>query len=452
MEGRLDPFYYIPSVVELEKKIRSLTKQKLGSFINYIASGATPIKELGELYYSDKQNGVPFLRVQNILSEGLNLEDVIFINQETHNKMLNRSKVFPNDLLVTITGRIASSCVVPENFEGNINQHSVVIKTHNREVSECLATYLNSNIGQTLALRRTTGGTRPALDYIALKSIPIVFNPKIIDLMKAAYNVKCAKEAEAKSLLDSIDVYLLNRLGIETPAATETTKTFFSRASKLSGNRFDPFYHKKEFEELEKILTRINPVRFSSIIEIITKGETPLWKGEIYVDEGVPFLRVQNIEIDGIKGEQIFITEELHNQMRRSKLFGGEILFTMAGSIGIATIFPNDFGEANINQAIAKIVLKSNLELNKKYIVEILNSKICKKQSERFLTVSAQPNINFEQIKSIKIPLPPLEVQEEIAAHIQSIRQQAKDLEREAKAEVERAKAEVEAMILGAAK
>ena len=45
--------------------------------------------------------------------------------------------------------------------------------------------------------------------------------------------------------------------------------------------------------------------------------------------------------------------------------------------------------------------------------------------------------------------IPPLEVQEDIAAHIQSIRERAKELERDAHREVERAKAEVEQMILG---
>jgi restriction endonuclease S subunit len=47
------------------------------------------------------------------------------------------------------------------------------------------------------------------------------------------------------------------------------------------------------------------------------------------------------------------------------------------------------------------------------------------------------------------IPLPPLEIQNEITAHIQNVREKAKRLEIAAKAEIEQAKTEVERMILG---
>ena len=62
----------------------------------------------------------------------------------------------------------------------------------------------------------------------------------------------------------------------------------------------------------------------------------------------------------------------------------------------------------------------------------------------------------FQTYKSLigrnnKISLPLLEVQEEIAAHIQSIRERAGELERDAHREVERDKWEVKQMILGEA-
>ena len=57
----------------------------------------------------------------------------------------------------------------------------VVIKTWSSELSEYLANYLNLDIIEKLATRRATGGTRPALDYKALKSIPIIEN---IDFQK----------------------------------------------------------------------------------------------------------------------------------------------------------------------------------------------------------------------------------------------------------------------------
>ena len=177
IEKRIDPFYYIPELLELENKIASKKPHKLRDYVESIASGATPKTTEWDKYYAEKENGIPFLRVQNLSPTGvLEFDDCKYINLQTHNGMLKRSQVSAGDLLVKITGvgRMAVASVVPEGFEGNINQHVCVIKTGNSYISETLAAFLNTDIGEKLASRRSTGGTRPALDYPALLSIPII--------------------------------------------------------------------------------------------------------------------------------------------------------------------------------------------------------------------------------------------------------------------------------------
>jgi len=193
LEKRLDPFYYVPELVELEKKVLAKQPKKLRDYVKGIASGATPKTAEVEKYYSDKENGKPFLRVQNLSPTGiLEFDDCKYINEDTHNGMLKRSQVSEGDLLVKITGvgRMAVASVAPENFEGNINQHVCVIKTGNKEISETLAAYLNSDIGEKLASRRSTGGTRPALDYPALLSIPIIEDKRILEITKKVIKQK----------------------------------------------------------------------------------------------------------------------------------------------------------------------------------------------------------------------------------------------------------------------
>jgi restriction endonuclease S subunit len=394
------------------------------------------------------ENGVPFLRVQNVTEEGISLEDCKYINFETHNGMLKRSQVKEGYLITKITGvgRMAVSSVAPKGFEGNINQHLVAIKTDDYQTSELLAAFLNSDIGEKLAFRRSTGGTRPALDYQALKTIPVVFKPEIVESMQSAYKQKKQKETEAQKLLDSIDSYVLDELGIKLPEVEEKM-CFVVDSEEAQGNRADAYYYQPKFEEVDKALNHVGYKKFKELLEIITKGETPLWRGDLYLSRGIPFIKVQNISQEGIKGELTYISEEVHNRMKRSQLNGGELLYTMAGTIGIATIFPEDFGVANINQAIAKIILKK--DINKEFIKCVLNSNICKLQTQRFLTTFAQPNINFEQIKSLKIPFPPLEIQNKIAEEVKRRISEAERLKAEASKIIEEAKKQVEGMILG---
>jgi len=197
--------------------------------------------------------------------------------------------------------------------------------------------------------------------------------------------------------------------------ANTNNKCFIIWSNKIDG-RIDAYYYSSKFDKLKKLQNK-KTIKFGDLIEVITKGETPLWRGDVYSVSGIPFLKVQNISEDGIKGDLFYITEKIHDRMKRSQLNGGELLYTMAGRIGTATILPDNFGKANINQAIAKIILKK--DINREYIKCLLNCDFCKLQAERFLTTSAQPNINFEQIKDIKIPLLPPETQNKIVKIMQ---------------------------------
>ena len=172
-------------------------------------------------------------------------------------------------------------------------------------------------------------------------------------------------------------------------------------------------------------LAKTNSIALADLITLITKGETPLWKGDVYQNDGIAFLKAQNISEDGIQGELNFITQEVHERMKRSQLLGGEILYTMAGTVGVATELSSELAPANINQAIAKIVVKA--DVYKKFLVTALNSTLCRQQAQQSLTVSSQPNINFEQIKALLIPFPPLETQRVLVNELEAARQSRRD-------------------------
>lgn len=147
IEGRLDSEYYRPDISEIEAIIRQKSTKNLAYFAYFMASGGTP-SVTEESYYSDKENGIPFLRVQNLTEQGvLNLDGLKYISKDVHENMLKRSQFDDQDLLVKITGvgRMAVASVPPLGFVGNTNQHMIVVKTKNRQTSEYLANYLNLN-------------------------------------------------------------------------------------------------------------------------------------------------------------------------------------------------------------------------------------------------------------------------------------------------------------------
>jgi len=107
----------------------------------------------------------------------------------------------------------------------------------------------------------------------------------------------------------------------------------------------------------------------------------------------------------------------------------------MAGTIGVAAVIPETLPEANTNQDLAKIVLKS--EINPHYVATFLNSDLGCLQTERLSTGTTRQHINFEQIKSIHIPIPDRPIQDAIADKMDAAYRRKRELEAEAEALLE---------------
>jgi type I restriction enzyme S subunit len=112
-------------------------------------------------------------------------------------------------------------------------------------------------------------------------------------------------------------------------------------------------------------------------------------------------------------------------------------------TIGKVGIYDSD-DKALLNQRNGIIKSKT---LNTFYLMNLLNTEIYQSQILKNSVGGAQPNISETDITRIGIPIPPKEKQDEIAAYIQNIRAQAKQLQEEAKAVLEEAKREAEKMI-----
>jgi len=134
-----------------------------------VGSGVTP-KGGAEVY---TEEGVIFIRSQNVHFDGLRLDDVVRIDFDTHEKM-SGSKVHFKDVLLNITGAsIGRCCVVNISEEMNVNQHVCIIRPTQKILPEYLNLVLQSNVGQVQIKLGTTGGNREGLTFEAIKEFVI---------------------------------------------------------------------------------------------------------------------------------------------------------------------------------------------------------------------------------------------------------------------------------------
>lgn len=182
------------------------------------------------------------------------------------------------------------------------------------------------------------------------------------------------------------------------------------------------FYNPENLNFLKKL--KNSGLEYTELINLIendklTVGSTP--EGAVYVDEGIDFIRVQNINEDGqIDFENSKkITLQEHKKSLKSKINFLDLLLVVTGAtVGKTAIFEFEGIEANINQNIVKIVINKS-EINPYFLNYYLKSKAGQIQLIRNAQRMAQEYLNYPAIRSIKIAYPKsLKKQEEIVAKI----------------------------------
>ena len=160
---------------------------KVGTITTKVGSGVTP--KGGETVY--RSQGHPFVRSQNVGWGRLLLNDIAYIDEETHKKQLNTALEL-NDVLLNITGASIGRCAVANEMivNGNVNQHVCIIRSNGTVDSEFLCNYLLSNYGQKQIDSFQAGGNRQGLNFEQIKSIRICI--PTLDEQKHIAKLLCA--------------------------------------------------------------------------------------------------------------------------------------------------------------------------------------------------------------------------------------------------------------------
>ena len=157
------------------------------------------------------------------------------------------------------------------------------------------------------------------------------------------------------------------------------------------------------------------------VAALITKGSTPTSYGHSYRDSGIPFVKVENVRKGLVDHTSIseFISEETHAFLGRSQLEAGDLLFSIAGTIGKTCVVQVADIPANTNQALA-IIRGFGATLDVKFLKLELDSFVSDRVKER-ARGGAMANVSLGDIRSLEIVIPPLAEQRCIVAKVEQL-------------------------------
>ena len=444
IENRLDPLYYDSDFTKFFKHPYSVRLKDV--CINFSSGFGA-----GKNEQTTKDNGYIQIRPTNIDNDGfLKYEKNVYVplhkgvpfvkkgtvlfNNTNSQEWVGKTALLQDDSKLYTSNHITSIIV---NSSKVISEYLwIVLNIYQRnKVFYSICTNWNNQSGVGIDL----------LQSVKVPIPPISSQQEIVDYYISAYNEKQEREIEAQQLLDSIDTYLLDELGVSLPEVRNELKdrVFLLNRSELEG-RFDPTVYK---DGIKLISSKWDNEKLSKVAFVNPSGA---YKGRI-AETPISFVPME--VIDETFSEITTMDETTIEQASGfTKFREGDLLWAKItpcmqnGKSAIAKNLTNGLGCGSTEFFILR---PKDERLAIEYLHVILHMKCVRETAMLYFGGSAgQQRVPASFLENFNLPLPPKEKQIEIANHVYALRQQAKELQEEGKTILENAKLEVERMII----
>jgi len=375
---------------DLDELPEGWAHKTIGQITTLITKGSTPTS----YGYKFQSSGINFLKIENIVDGEVTSQSITsFISEDAH-EYLKRSQLKENDLLFSIAGSIGTSAIVDSAIlPANTNQALALIRGYEEYATPSFLLYSLRSEVLNETKSKSRGGALQNISLTDIKNTKIPLPPL----------------SEQKRIVTMLDA-LFTRI--------DTAIIHLQQTLELSKALFASAYN----ETFDKIDTP--EVELGSVADFFNGFA---FKGKELIEEGVPVLRISNIQKGGISFSRMAYFPEQHvtQDIQRFYVEPNDIVIAMSGAT-TGKVAINDSGMRLLqNQRVGRFVIHN--EYTRKFVYQFLSIKV--EQNLQQAMGAAQPNLSTKQIKEIKIPLPSLNEQKQVVKHLDALAERTCTLE-----------------------
>lgn len=326
---------------------------------------------------------------------------VKYITQSSYD-YLSKSKLFGGEVLINKIGTPGKTYIMPKlNVPMSLGMNLFMLKMNGKNIDEVtLYLYLNSCIGKNIIQRKVNGTVPLTIDKNAIKSlyIPVFSNDfrKMLNKLMIQYD---SKNQQSKKLYQQAEELLLKELGLDNFNPISQTSSIKSlKDSFYTTGRLDSEYYQTKYDEL---ICHIKSYVVKSLVDIVTIDKSIEPGSQFYQQDGIPFVRVQDLTQYEIKEPSVFLSREIFSQAIQPKK--DTILLSKDGSVCVAHKAANDM-DLITSSAILHLQVNDKNILSD-YLTLVLNSLVGKMQAERDTGGSIIKHWRIDDIKNTLIPI-----------------------------------------------
>lgn len=367
--------------------------------------------------YVDDVQAVPVLTTKNLEGK-YGVENLRFISQQKF-EQLKRSEVRSGDILIAKIGSCGKTGIYPQNMRSAIIPANLLKFTVHPDVNRMFVYYyLNSPYFKNELKEIITATAQPAFSVTKFRTLPIPV-PSIPEQERIVAKIEelFTQLDAGTSALERVQAGLRRYKASVLKAAVEG-----KLASQNSEGRMQ---NEGELPEGWKWVT------IGEITQHLTSGSRG-W-AKYYSAEGSLFVRVGNFNrlSNAIDLEKLqFVIAPDTAEANRTRLKKRDLLITMTADVGMVGIVDErtlHWNNAYINQHVGLVRLENPDYVD--YVSWALASEIGQKQFREKQYGLTKVGLNFDDIRSLEIPLPPLEEQRRIVAEVERRLSVAREVE-----------------------
>jgi type I restriction enzyme S subunit len=387
---------------------------------------------------------------------GVNNTTGVFRAYDTKGKNINQpyKRVYTRDLFYNpYRVNVGSIGLVPVELGGNYTSPAYVVFSvdESKVIPELLELILRSDWYNPILRAATAGSVRQNLTFDLLTTLriplPPLSNQKTIMSRWRNTQAEIAQiRRQITDLENGIEASFLAELGLPSPKSTKLPKTFSLWWREL--DRWSVLFNQLASFSIDPNESRYDVVSIGDIISHMQYGSS---KKANMIAKGTPIIRMNNIDNGVLALDELKHVELTVSERKALLLNDGDILINRTNSkelVGKCAVF-HESAEYVFASYLIRIVV-DHLKVNSDYLAFVLNSNFGRRQIYSLSRqIGGQANINSDEIASISIPLPPLEIQIKLFTEVTAIREQVVSLKAMAKLKAEQAREEIKMMVLG---